>query len=226
MTFVALPTPESPAPAPSRRAGILNSPILKLVAYVFSWFLYSLSFVLFLYGLQALLAAGGSCASGNSPYVIARPCPAASSFLDWTAFTALLALAIAIVLAGGIGFQIRVWALTILFSVIAGVFLYAFFIGDGTPGLPIGLVFLIGALIPLVVELRRSVQRVFLGSINIFGQQFQESPKARPSVSSSRMPNPPDAIKPKASDWAVALLGFAIPAYGGFVLASYWVAHV
>lgn len=82
------------------------------------------------------------------------------------------------------------------------------------------------ALVPLVIEARASVQRVFLGSFNIFGQQFQEGPKAQPSFSSRKMPNPPDAVKPKIGDWAVAFLGFILPAYGGFVLAGFWVTHL
>jgi hypothetical protein len=73
--------------------------------------------------------------------------------------------------------------------------------------------------------LRTSVQRVFLGSFTIFGQQSREGPKAQPSFSSRTMPNPPDAVS-KIGDWAVTLFGFAIPAYGGFVLAGYWVTHL
>lgn len=86
--------------------------------------------------------------------------------------------------------------------------------------------FVIMALVPLVIELRASIQRVFLGSFTIFGQQFREGAKAQPSFSSRKMPNPPDAVSPKIRDWAIALLGVVLPTYGGFVLAGYWVTHL
>jgi hypothetical protein len=40
------------------------------------------------------------------------------------------------------------------------------------------------------------------------------------------MPNPPDAVRPKIGDWAVAILGFVLPAYSAFVLAGFWVTHL
>lgn len=223
MTFYTSPTPATPEPAAPKPVSFVNSPLVKLFAYLFSWFLFSLSFVLFLYSIYSVMSVGGTCASGNTAYTIAVQCPEdATAFIPWVVFTALIAVGIGVGLANGIGFQTRVWAWPILFGTLGSFFLLA----GGPVGYGIGALFIVMALVPLVIELRASVQRVFLGSFNIFGQQFQEGPKAQPSFSSRKMPNPPDAVRPKIGDWAIALLGFAIPTYGGFVLAGYWVTHL
>jgi hypothetical protein len=99
-----------------------------------------------------------------------------------------------------------------------------FLLGGGGVGWLCGILFLVMGLVPLVLELRASVQRVFLGSFSIFGQQFKESPKAQPSFSSRKMPNPPDAIKPGIGDWAIDILGFVVPAIAGLYVATIWVA--
>ncbi|MEJ1230405.1 MAG: hypothetical protein WDM88_06905 [Galbitalea sp.] len=104
-------------------ASFVSRPIVKLVAYVFSWFLFSLSFALLGYSVIAVGDAGGTCASGNTAYVIQVQCPqAAVVFLPWCIFTGLIAVGIAVVLANGIGFQLRVWAWPVLFGVLGGIF--------------------------------------------------------------------------------------------------------
>jgi hypothetical protein len=220
MTFYTAPTPATPEPAVPKRSAI-SSPIVKLLAYVVSWFMFSTSFALLGYAVIGVGSVGGTCASGNTPYVIATQCPeVAVDFLPWVIFTGLIAVGLAVALANGIGFQLRVWAWPILFGVLGGIFLLA---GE-VVGYLLGAMFIIMALVPLIIELRASVQRVFLGSFNIFGQQFQEGPKAQPSFSSRKMPNPPDAVKPAIGDWAVDILGFVIPAVGGLYVATAWVA--
>jgi hypothetical protein len=223
MTLYPTPSPADPPPAARKPVSITSRPLVKLVAYLFSWFLFSLSFVLLLYSVYSVMSLGGTCASGNTAYVIAVQCPQdATVFLPWVIFTGLIAVGVGVGLAGGIGFQTRVWAWPILFGTLGAFFL----LGGGPVGYGVGALFIIMALVPLAIELRASVQRVFLGSFTIFGQQFREGPKAQPSFSSRTMPNPLDAVSPKIGDWAVALFGFAIPAYGGFVLAGYWVTHL
>jgi hypothetical protein len=219
MTFYTAPTPATPEPA-AKRSSVLANPLFKLLAYLVSWFVFVLSFALFIDAIVGVAAEGGSCASGNTPYQISRPCPVdVTVFIPWVIFTALIAVGIAVALANGIGFQLRVWAWPFLFGILGTGFLLA----GGAVGWIIGAVFIIMALVPLVIELRGSVQRVFLGSFNIFGQQFQEGPKAQPSFSSRKMPNPPDAVKPKAGDWAISLLGFIIPSVAGYYVAILWV---
>ena len=223
MPFSTSPTPADPEASARKPVSFVSRPIVKLLAYLFSWFLFSLSFVLFLYSVYSVMSVGGTCASGNTAYTIAVQCPEdAIVFLPWVIFTALIAVGVGVGLANGIGIQTRVWAWPFLFGILGG-----FFLLDGGPvGYGIGALFIVMALVPLVIELRASVQRVFLGSFNIFGQQFREGPKAQPSFSSRKMPNPPDAVRPKIGDWAVAILGFVLPAYGAFVLAGFWVTHL
>ena len=222
MSYYTAPTPATPEPATPKAASVLASPLFKLVAYLASWFIYTGSFTLFVLSI-ASLGGVGSCASGNTPYVIANQCPdLIVDFIPWVVFTALIAVGLAVVFANGIGFQLRVWAWPFLFGILGTGFVLA----GGAVGWGVGAVFIIMALVPLVIELRASVQRVFLGSFTIFGQQFQEGPKAQPSFSSRTMPNPPDAVSPRIGDWAIALLGFLIPAAAGIYVAVLWVASI
>jgi hypothetical protein len=223
MSFSTVPTPAAPQPVAPKSSTVLANPLLKLVAYLASWFIYTASFTLLIDSFAAVLAVGGSCASGNTPYEITRPCPVdATAFLPWVIFTGLIAVGLAVVFANGIGFQLRVWAWPFLFGILGTGFLLA----GGAVGWGVGAVFIIMALVPLAIELRASVQRVFLGSFNIFGQQFREGPKAQPSFSSRTMPNPPNAVRPRVSDWAIALLGFLIPAAAGIYVAALWVGSL
>jgi hypothetical protein len=221
MTFYTAPA--APEPAAPKRASLVSNPLIKLVAYLASWFIYAASFTLLVASFVAVISVGGSCASGNTPYQITRPCPVdATAFLPWVIVTGLIAVGIAVGLANGIGFQLRVWAWPFLFGILGAGFLLA----GGAVGWGIGALFIVMALVPLVIELRGSVQRAFLGSFSIFGQQFREGPKAQPTFSSRKMPNPPDAVKPKPGDWAIALLGFAASAYAGYYVAVLWVASL
>lgn len=211
---------------PAKPVSFVSLPLVKLLAYLVSWFLFSLSLVLLVYAVQAVGSVGGTCASGNTAYVIQHPCPEATNFLPWVVFSGLIAVGIGVGLANGIGVQTRVWAWPILFGGLGLFFLAAGIFGGQLVGWIIGAMFIVMALVPLIIELRASVQRVFLGSFDIFGNQFYEGPKAQPSFSSRRMPNPPDAIKPNAGAWAIALLGFAIPSVAGYFLATAWVASI
>jgi hypothetical protein len=219
MTFYTSPTPASSEPAAPKPVSIVSRPLVKLLAYLLSWFLFTLSFGLFGFAILGVMSVGGACASGNTAYVIANQCPDSSAFLLPGILGGLIAVGLAVALANGIGFQLRVWAWPILFGVLGGLFLTA----EQVVGYLLGAMFIIMALVPLVIELRASVQRVFLGSFNIFGQQFQEGPKAQPSFSSRKMPNPPDAVKPGIGDWAIDILGFIIPAVAGLYIAAIWV---
>jgi hypothetical protein len=220
MTFYTAPTPAEPAPVTPKRSSVLANPVFKLFAYAFSWFVFTMSFALLALSLVAVAAVGGFCASGNTAYQITTQCPdVATDFIPWVIFTGLIAVGIGVIFANGIGFQLRVWAWPILFGSLSAIF----FAGGGVEGILLGLMFVIMALVPLVIELRASVQRVFLGSFNIFGQQFREGPKAQPSFSSRKMPNPPDAVRPGIGDWAVDLLGFLVPAVAGLYLSYAWI---
>jgi hypothetical protein len=223
MTFYSSSTPAAPEPTVPKPVPFIRSPIIKLAAYVLAWFIVSTSLALVAYAFLSVGSVGGTCASGNTAYAIQVQCPQlALEFGIWPIFTGLFGVLLAVTLAGGIGIQIRVWAWPALF--IGGGVL--FLLGGGVVGWLCGILFLLIGLVPLALELKASVQRVFLGSFNIFGQQFRESPKAQPSFSSRKMPNPPDAIKPGIGDWAIDILGFIVPAIAGLYVATIWVAAV
>lgn len=220
MTFYTPPAATPSEPVAPKKATWNNLPIVKLAAYVIAWFVYSLSLALSGFAFLSVASVGGFCASGSSAYVIQHQCPAvAIDFLPWTIFTGLIAVGLAVALAGGIGIQLRVWAWPSLF--IGGGVL--FLMWNNFSGYLCGVIFVIMGVVPLALELKASVQRVFLGSFNIFGGQFKEGPKAQPSFSSRKMPNPPDAIAPNARDWAIDILGFLIPTVAGLYVATAWV---
>jgi hypothetical protein len=222
MTFYTSPTPASSEPAAPKPVSFVSRPLVKLVAYLLSWFLFTLSFGIFGFALLGVMSVGGSCASGQTAYVIANQCPDSTNFIFPGILGGLISVGLAVALAGGIGFQLRVWAWPILFGVLGGLFL----LGGGPVGYGIGAMFVIMALVPLVLELRASVQRVFLGSFNIFGQQFKEGAKAQPSFSSRTMPNPPNAVKPGIGDWAIDILGFILPGIAGLYVAALWTGEL
>src|ERR1700761_7171909 len=156
MTFYTAPTPAVPEPAAPKKVSFASRPLVKLVAYVVAWFLYSMSLTLTGFAFLSVLSVGGFCASGQTAYVIQNQCPdIATDFLPWTIFSGLIAVGIAVALAGGIGFQLRVWAWPILFCG-GGVL---FLLGGGVVGWLCGLLFLVMGLVPLVLEFRASVQR-------------------------------------------------------------------
>jgi hypothetical protein len=222
MTFYTSPTPASSEPAAPKPVSFVSRPLVKLVAYLLAWFLFSMGFALFGFAIIGVMSVGGTCASGNTAYVIANQCPDSANFIFPGIAAGLISLVFGIGFANGIGIQLRVWAWPILFGVLGGLFLLA----GQLVGYLLGAMFIIMALVPLVLELRASVQRVFLGSFNIFGQQFKESPKAQPSFSSRKMPNPPDAVKAGIGDWAIDILGFIIPAVAGVYVAAAWTGEL
>jgi hypothetical protein len=178
---------------------------------------------LFAYSVTAVLEVGGTCASGNTPYVIAVQCPKnADAFMPWCIFAALFAIAVAIYLGQGFGTQLIMIAWPVLFCSLGAVFLAEFFATGDPTGLIIGALFVVMGLIPLVIELRGSVQRVFLGSINIRGQRFYEGPRARRSMMSPSTPNPEGAVSPTATDWLTSFVITMVGVVGGVLLAYLW----
>ena len=203
--------------------GFRALPLARALGALGSWFLYSLNFTLFVYSVTAVMAVGGTCASGNTPYVIAVQCPKnADAFMPWCIFGALIAIGIAIYLGQGFGTQLIMIAWPVLFCGLGALFLAEFFATGDSTGLILGAFFEVMGLIPLVIELRGSVQRVFLGSINIRGERFAEGPRARRSLMSPSPPNPDGAVSPTAGDWLLSILITIVGGVGGVLLAYLW----
>ena len=187
-----------------------------------SWFLFALSFSLLVHVSTLVMSIGGSCASGG-PYVIAVECPeGVAAFAPLSIFGGLFAVAISLFLAQGFGTPLTTWAWPILFCGLGAAFLMAFFLAGDTIGLVIGVMFELMGVAPLIIELRGSPQRVFLGQRAANGAQFYEGERAKRSLMSMGAVNPEGAIQPTAPHWILALaitFGFG---YLGYVVAGLW----
>jgi hypothetical protein len=170
----------------------------------------------------AVMSVGGSCASGG-PYQIAVPCPdSVAAFAPLSVFGGLIAVGLSIYLAQGFGMPLTVWAWTILFCALGALFLAAFFATGDIVGLLLGIMFEIMGLVPLVIELRASPQRVFVGQFTASGQQFYEGTRARTTMLSRRSTNPEGSARPTALNWIASIGIAAVCGVGGYYAAIAW----
>ena len=204
----------------------MTSPLMRVTGSAVSWFLFALSFTLLFQVTFSVMALGGSCASGG-PYEIAVECPdSVALFAPLSIFGGLIAAGIGGFFARGFGTPLTTWAWPILFCGLGGAFLYEFF-GTGDPvGLILGLLFEIMGLVPLVLEVRASPQRVLLGQNAADGSQFYEGDRARRSMTSRGTPNPEGSITPTAGHWMTALAITVACAFLGYWVAGVWFAAV
>jgi hypothetical protein len=187
--------------AASRAASWRDSALTRVLASAASWFLFTLCFTLLFLVSTVVMGLGGSCASGG-PYEIAVECPDnVAAFSPLSIFGGLLAVGISLALARGFGTPLTTWGWPVLFVGLGTAFLLA---NDPT-GYLIGALFVVMGAAPLVLELRGSPQRVFLGQRAANGVQFYEGENARPSLLSPLAPNPESAIRPTPAHWALAL---------------------
>jgi len=191
-----------------------DTPIVRMAGSAASWFLFVLSFTLLEQVTTTVMSLGGSCASGG-PYDIAVECPDnVAAFAPLSIFGGLIAVAISIFLARGFGFPLVTWAWPILFIGLGSVFMLAFIFAGDPIGLILGSMFIIMGLVPLVLELRGSWQRPFLGLRDASGRRFAEGPRARTSLLSPGEPNQEDAVQATGGKWLIAL---AIPIVAGYL---------
>jgi hypothetical protein len=196
-------------------SGWRNAAAVRVIGAALSWLIYTLSITLLVDAVFGVLAVGGFCASGG-PYVIAHQCPDNSGFAPLGIFGAVIAVAISIFLAQGFGTPLVTWAWPFLFGVLGVVFVSA---GE-LVGYLIGGMFLIMAVIPLIIELRASPQRVFVGQFAASGDQFFEGDRARKSFSSSSPIS--DGQRPTALNWLASLAIAVLFGVAGVALATYW----
>lgn len=194
-------------PSPSREVrSFRHTPIVRVLGSFASWFLFALCMTLLVQGFFGLMAIGGSCASGG-PYVIETECPdAVAIFMPLSIFGGLAAVAIALIFAQGFGTSLLDVAWPILFGSLGAGFLTAFFATGDAVGLIIGGMFEIMAVIPLILALRVSVQRVFLGAINYKGERFYEGEVERFSIIGVRYLRGGEPVRPTIVDWSFSLV--------------------
>jgi hypothetical protein len=203
-----------------------DSALVRVGASAGSWFLFALAFTLLFRVSFAVMALGGSCASGG-PYEVAVECPdAVAAFAPLSIFVGLFAVGINAIFARGFGTPLTSWAWPILFCGLGAAFLSAFFSSGDLVGLVIGVMFEIMGAGPLLLELRASPQRLLLGQRAADGGQFFEGDRARRSMLSPTTPNPEGAMRPTAGHWLLALAVTAVFGFLGYWVADLWFAAV
>jgi len=185
-----------------------SGPVWRLLGSAASWLLFSFCFTLLYLGSAVVMGLGGFCASGG-PYVIETECPdSVVATVPLSIFGGLAAVAIGVIFARGFGLPLISWAWPILFVGLGAAFLIASAQPGGITFLIIGVLFVAMGLFPLVLEVRASVQALFLGTTNIAGVQFEQSGSGRSSylqfgrwdTSESE-----ERVAPTTGDWALSL---------------------
>lgn len=200
-----------------------RNPFGRVLGSFASWFLFSLCMSLLVQGMFGLMAVGGSCADGG-PYVSAQSCPdAVALFMPLSVFGGLAAVALAMVFANGFGTSLLDLAWPILFCGLGGAFLFAFFATGDPVGLIIGGLFEAMGLVPLVLALRASTQRVFLGAVNARGERFYEGETVRFSLVGMKYSTGTSTVPATAGDWLASLSVWAFALVCGYyaALAAY-----
>lgn len=165
-----------------------------------------------------VLGLGGSCATGG-PYEIAVQCPdGVAAFAPLSIVGGLIAVAIAIALAGGFGLPLIIWGWPVLFCGLGA----AFLLSADVTGLIIGIVFELMGLVPLLIAVRANPQRMFLGSRSAGGQPFYEGTNARGTIVSPYAPHRNGTINPRGDHWALGLGVPLVAILAGYALAQLW----
>ena len=182
----------------------ITGPVWRIVGAAVSWALFTFSFALLFLSASVVMGLGGFCASGG-PYVIAVECPpAVAALTPLSIFGGLIAVGLSLVFARGFGMPLAVWSWPILFVGLGT----AFALAGGVTFVIIAVLFVGMGLVPLVLELRASPQRTFLGTTDATDRRFAERDSARRSIFATGEPNPEGADRPTGGAWA---LGLGIP---------------
>lgn len=191
--------------------------MVRVAAAAVSWFGFALAFGLLFQVALAVIALGGYCASGG-PYEIAVECPEnVVAFAPLSIFGGLICVGIGLVLSNGFGAQLTAWAWAILFIGLA----VPFAIGGGVSNWVVCVLFVLMGAVPLVLELRASAARAFIGSRTAGGEAFSFGNGARRSLMSMGAPTE-GTVTPHAGH---ILAGFLIPAVSaalGVLVAITW----
>jgi hypothetical protein len=204
------------------------SPLWRVLGSIASWLLFSLSFSLLYAGSATVMGLGGFCASGG-PYVIQTECPdAVVAFVPLSIFGGLAAVAVGAIFAQGFGTPLVSWAWPILFVGLGAAFLISSTVPGGITFLIIGIVFVIMGGAPLLLEVRSSAQRLFLGSTNAADRKFVENGRATWSptqVTHWGARDSTEAQPATAGDWTLSLgILVASVALGIYLASLLWTA--
>jgi hypothetical protein len=201
------------------RTSFRRTPLGRWAGSFLSWFIFAASVILLVQSTFGVMALGGSCASGG-PYEIAVECPdGVALFAPLSVFTGLFSIVVAVFLAQGWGVSLIDLAWPILFCGLGSIFLLEFFATGDPVGIILGVMFVTMGLVPLVLSLRASAQRVFLGAVNGRGERFYEGENPRNNQFSIKYPLDGDTVRATAFDWLASLATAVVAGSLG-----YWVA--
>jgi len=205
------------------RRGRFDTPLWRFTGSAGGWLLFALCFSLLYLGASTVMGLGGYCASGG-PYEIETECPeAVVLFVPLSIFGGLAAVGIGAFLSGGFGTPLLSWAWPTLFVGLGIAFLLASTQPGGITFLFVGLMFLVMGAVPLVLEWRVSVQRLFLGERDLAGVRFAVPDSSRVSILGHRFRTRADDGQPipaTARDWALSLGTTAVSVTAGVYLAN------
>ena len=183
-----------------------DSVLVRVMGAFVSWAGFVTCFTLLFLVSYALMALGGSCASGG-PYVIEVECPAnVALFAPLSIVGGFLFAGIALLFAQGFGTPLVVWAWPILFVGLSVPFFVSGTTGD-VSGWIVGAVFLLMGVAPLLLLLRGTDRwTLFLGSRSAAGRQFVTASDRPVFRLINRRPGAQtDLVRPTAGDWLLSL---------------------
>jgi hypothetical protein len=195
-------------------ASFRASPLARGLGAALSWFLFSAGLVTLVLSMFDVLAIGGSCASGGA-YDISVECPDSAALAPLGIFAGLGGAAIAFVFSQGFGTSLIDLAWPLLFGILGAIFISSL----DVVGLVIGGLFEIMAIVPLIIVVRASPQRVFLGAVNLGGKRFYEGDKARRSPLGLNFPAGEYPIMPGITNWLASAVFLLLPVAAGWMAA-------
>lgn len=208
------------AMASAPRPSVRRTPLGRVAGSFLSWFIFTLCMTLLFRASLAVMALGGSCASGG-PYSIEVECPeAVVLFAPLSIFGGMAAVGIALFFSFGFGVSLIDVSWSILFVSLGGAFVYSFVALGEITGLVVGVLFIAMGLGPLVILVRAGVREIVLGTINVRGEKFTREGSSRFRIIPRSHVTVEASVEPTPNDWllSIALFGFAV--FGGYQLAE------
>jgi hypothetical protein len=198
-----------------------DSAVVRVLGSFVSWAGFVLCFSLLYRVSYAVLALGGSCASGG-PYAIEVECPAAVAlFAPLSIFGGLLFGGVWFLFAQGFGTPLLVWAWPILFVGLSVPFFVSAVTGS-ISGIVVGLLFLVMGVAPVWLLLRQpDPWLLFLGGRNAGGRSFAAAGEGPTTRLIGRRPGAvTDPVAPTVADWMLSLGVLGISVASGVVGAQ------
>jgi len=196
---------------------------VSVLGAIISWFLFALSFRLAALSLMDVMAVGGSCASGNTPYVIAVECPDTAWIVAPSIFGGVIAVGLSFFAARGFGIPLAAVAWTIMFGSIGLSFGAAGFAEGRVTSIVMSIVFVLMAAVPLLGLLLTNPRRLLIGSTTATGTPFTTPTRSASTVPLvPESPRPAVTVRPTFRDLVTSLAVSVPPALAGWWLAGMW----